>query len=124
MIGSPDLKQALIKKQRQLEDDLDRDIKNLSTNLLDKVRNTFSASRFVLENEVEDINLDDLDGNPMDPSNSSNLRQRSIAPTIDGNNPAFELELDNLAAKSEVTANKVNLKEQDDNNSQHVSTAV
>ena len=105
MIGSPDLKMALIKKQRQLEDDLDQDIKAMSNDLLSKVKETFTFKR-----KEED---------PSKSKNSQNsaLRQRKNASKsqADDNqngqlNPAFETEMDNFA-RSEITDNKINLQD-------------
>ena len=106
MIGSPDLKMALIKKQRQLEDDLDQDIKAMSNDLLSKVKETFTFKR------------KEEDPSKSKKSENSSLRQRknvSKNQKADDNqngqlNPAFETEMDNFA-RSEITDNKINLQD-------------
>ena len=119
MLGSPDLKQALIKKQRQLEDDLDQDIKNMSSNLVERMKSTFSGKGLSKINELDEneatngtthnVNFEDQQ------SNSSGLRRRN---TQGQNNSAFMgTEMDEMQAKSEITHNKINVND-------NASTAV
>merc|ERR1712226_1308558 len=84
MLGSPDLKAALIRKQRQMEDDLDEEIEKLEAaknGFLNKLR----LSRIDEEEEEEDINLDELaaqgeTNEALEREKTYTLRQRKNVP--------------------------------------------
>ena len=64
MLGSPDLKAALIKKQRQMEDDLDEEIEQIESakrGFLNRFRGMSGIAEEEEEEEPEEINMDEIE---------------------------------------------------------------
>jgi len=86
MLGSPDLKAALIRKQRQMEDDLDEEIEQIES-AKRGFMSRFRMSGIVEEEEPEEINMDEIDNKVQDVSRGKTvtLRRRPTANSITQN---------------------------------------